>query len=114
MAQRNDDQSLLDQVKDLWQLVLAYFKQETVGPVKNLGRFVGRGLAGSLLVGFGLVLLMLSALRALQTETGSHFQGNNSWIPYVIVLVGLVIVIIAAVAGIAKSSRPSGGKEEAS
>jgi hypothetical protein len=113
MAQRNDDQSLLDQVRDLWQLVVAYFKQETVGPVRNLGRFVLLGVAGSLVLGFGLVLLMLAGLRALQTETGSHFQGNNSWIPYVIVLFASVILIGAAVAGVSKS-RPSGGKEEAS
>jgi putative superfamily III holin-X len=113
MAETPNDKSLLDQIKELWQLVLAYFKQETVEPVRNLGRFVLFGLAGSLVLGLGLILLMLSALRALQTETGSHLQGNNSWIPYVIVLIASVILIGAAVAGIARS-RPSGGKEGAS
>ena len=113
MAERNDDKSLVDQVKELWQLVLAYFKQETVEPVRNLGRFVLLGVAGSLVLGLGLVLLMLAGLRALQTETGSHLQGNNSWIPYVIVLVASFILIGAAVAGISKS-RPSGSKEESS
>src|SRR6266480_3690079 len=112
MAEPNE--SLLDQVKELWQLVLGYFKQETVEPVKNLGRFIRNGLAGSLLIGFGLVLLTLAALRALQSETGSHFQGNNSWIPYVIVLVGLFILIIAVVAGIVRTSRPRESKEETS
>ena len=113
MAETPKDKSLLDQIKELWQLVLAYFKQETVEPVRNLGRFVLFGLAGSLVLGLGLILLMLAGLRALQTETGTHFQGNNSWIPYVIVLIASVILIGAAVAGISKS-RPSGGKEGAS
>ena len=102
-----DDNSLLGQISELWQLVLAYFKQETVEPVRNLGRFVLFGVAGSLVLGFGLVLLVLAGLRALQSETGSHFQGNLSWIPYVIMLVACVVLAGAAVAGWAKS-RPSG------
>ncbi len=113
MAERDGDKSLLDQVRELWQLVLAYLRQETVEPVRNLGRFVLFGLAGSLVLGLGLILLMLAGLRALQTETGAHFQGNNSWIPYFIVLVASAILIGAAVAGISKG-RPSGGKEGAS
>src|SRR4051794_40562081 len=113
MANPPEEKSLLAQIKELWQLGLAYFKQETVEPARNLARFVLFGLAGSLVLGFGLVLLMLCGLRALQTETGAHFQGNNSWIPYVIVLIASVILIGAAVAGIARS-RPSGGKEGAS
>src|SRR3954468_3323480 len=112
MPETTPDKSLLDQIKELWQLVLAYFKQETVEPVRNLGRFTLFGLAGSMVLGIGLVLLMLAGLRALQTETGPHFQGNNSWIPYVIVLIASVILIGAAVVGISKS-RPRAGKEGA-
>jgi hypothetical protein len=47
--------------------------------------------------GLGSLLLLLSLLRALQTETGTTFTGSLSWIPYVIVvaagalLVGLVM-----------------------
>src|SRR6266508_6652887 len=103
MAERNDDQSLLEQVRELWQLVLAYFKQETVGPLRNLRRFVLLGLIGSLVLGFGLVLMLLGALRLLQTETGSHFQGNLSWIPYFIVMIAAVILIGATMAGLSKS-----------
>src|SRR2546429_7906825 len=108
MADRSGDKSLLTQISELWHLVLAYFRQETVEPVRNLGRFVLFGVAGSLVLGLGLVLLLLAALRVLQTETGSHLQGHWSWLPYVIVLVVAVVLAAAAPAGGGKR-RPRGG-----
>jgi hypothetical protein len=92
------EKSLPALAAELWDLVRAYAKQETVEPLKGLGRFIAFGLAGSVVIGVGLVLLALGALRALQTETGSTFHGNWSWAPYLIVLVGC-----ASVAGIAIS-----------
>lgn len=77
----------LTEIKDL---LVAYAKQETIGPLKTLPRYLGRGVAGAICVGLGLLLLSLSALRALQTETGTTFTGNWSWVPYLIVLIGLV------------------------
>ena len=113
MADRSDEKSLPTQIGELWRLVLAYFRQETVEPVRNLGRFVLFGVAGSLVLGLGLVLLLLAALRVLQTETGSHLQGHWSWLPYVIVLVVAVVLAGASMAGWNKS-RPSGKEEEGS
>jgi hypothetical protein len=72
---------------ELWELVRDYVKQELVAPVKGLGRFIGFGLLGGVLVGTGLVLLAVGLLRALQTETGEHLHGNWSWVPYLVVLV---------------------------
>ena len=40
-----------------------------------------------------MILLMLAGLRALQTETGDTFDGNWSWVPYLIVLVVAVAVV---------------------
>ena len=85
----------MGQGQDVWQLVVVYAKQETVEPLKGLGRWIGAGAGGSLLIATGLSLLLLAGLRALQTETGTTFTGNLSWIPYLIVLVGA-----AAVAGL--------------
>ena len=74
MADRSDDKSIPTQIGELWRLVLAYFRQETVEPVRNLGRFVAFGVAGSLVLGLGVGLLILAVLRFFQTETGSTFQ----------------------------------------
>jgi hypothetical protein len=70
--------------REFVDLVVAYAKQETLGPLGGLGRFVGYGVGGSIFLAVGLLILLLGGLRALQTETGSTFQGNLSWLPYLI------------------------------
>lgn len=81
---------------ELWELATAYAKQETIDPIRGLGRFLGYGLAGAMLLGIGVALLLLSGLRAIQTETGSTFTGNWSWAPYLIaVSVGGLLVALA-------------------
>jgi hypothetical protein len=75
---------------ELRDLVVAYFRQETVAPIKSLGRYVLFGVAGALFLGLGVVLLAVGVLRLLQTETGSTFRGDWSWVPYGIVFVALV------------------------
>ena len=52
---------------------------------------MGFGLLGSLLFGFGVVFLALSGLRALQTETGTTFTGDWSWVPYLIMIFVLAL-----------------------
>jgi hypothetical protein len=96
-------------VVELRDLVVAYFRQQTLVPLQDLGRYVGFGLLGSALLGFGVLFLALSALRALQTETGETFTGNWSWVPYVIVIVGLAIG--AALVWLARGMRKT--KKEA-
>jgi lysylphosphatidylglycerol synthetase-like protein (DUF2156 family) len=78
-------------VLELRDLVVAYLKQETVVPLKQLGRYVSFGVAGALLLGLGVLLLAVGALRALQTETGDTFSGDWSWAPYTIVVVALIV-----------------------
>lgn len=84
---------------ELWEMVVTYLKQETIVPIKSLGRFLAVGVAGAVALSIGLVLLALAGLRALQTETGTVFDGNWSWAPYAITLVGC-----AAAAGLAARS----------
>jgi hypothetical protein len=87
------EKSLPTLASELWDLVRAYAKQETIEPLKGILRFVGFGLAGGVLLSTGLVLLALGGLRGLQTQTGDHLQGNWSWAPYgIVVVVALLIV----------------------
>ncbi len=91
-----DPMDLPSHVQDLSKLVIAYVKQETVDPIKNLGRFLAWGLAGSALVGVGLVILFLGVLRLLQEETGDTFRGHLSFVPYVVTLAAAGAVAFAA------------------
>jgi hypothetical protein len=78
-------------VTELRDLVVSYFKQQTLVPLQQLGRYIGFGILGSLLLGFGVLFLGLSTLRALQTETGDTFAGDWSWVPYLITFVALLL-----------------------
>ncbi|MHB8681078.1 MAG: hypothetical protein ACYDA2_03145 [Acidimicrobiales bacterium] len=79
------------------QLVVDYAKQETLGPLKGVGRFVLFGLVGSVLLALGLSVLLLSGLRALQTETGTTFTGTRTWMPYL--ATAAAAVVVAGLAG---------------
>lgn len=102
MAADPSETSLPAQAAQLWDLVRAYAKQETIEPIKGLGRYAAMGIAGSVFLSIGLVLLALGGLRALQTETGDTFTGNWSWAPYLIALAGTTIVILLVLRGTRK------------
>ncbi|HUQ38745.1 MAG TPA: hypothetical protein VM030_01200 [Acidimicrobiales bacterium] len=101
---RPADKSLPVLAGELWEMVIAYVKQETLEPVKGLARFVAFGMAGSAALAIGLVVLALAGLRALQTETGTVFQGNLSWAPYLITVTGCGVVAFLAVISIGRKS----------
>jgi Putative Actinobacterial Holin-X, holin superfamily III len=80
-------------IRELKELVIAYAKQETLDPLKGLGRYISYGILGALLIGTGIMFLAIGALRALQGDhRGPHFNGNMSWAPYAIVVVGALAV----------------------
>jgi hypothetical protein len=78
-------------VLELRDLVVTYLKQQTLVPLQKLGRYIGFGVLGSLLMGFGVLFLGVSLLRVLQTETGDTFTGDWSWVPYVLTFVALLL-----------------------
>lgn len=73
-------------IEEIRDLAMRYIKEETIQPVKDLGRFVAYGALGSIFVGFGTTLLLLAALRFLQ-EQFKVLDGSLSWLPYLIVAV---------------------------
>lgn len=86
------------------QLVKDYARQETVGPIRGAGRWMAFGAAGAVLIGVATILLMLAAVRMLQTETDAFDGRWMSLIPYVIAIVIAGTVIAIAITRIARRS----------
>jgi hypothetical protein len=97
---------LQEVLTELWELARDYAKQETIDPLKGLGRFLGFGVLGAVALGIGVSLLVLAGLRALQTETGSTFTGNWSWAPYPLVALGGGALIGLALLRISRRKGP--------
>jgi hypothetical protein len=106
-----DDQSIAEVVADLKDLTVAYAKQETIEPLKGIGRYVGFGVAGSVLLSIGVTTFAVAVLRYLQTQTGSTFTGNLSWIPYLITMAFLAVVVGLAVWAISRDERARRNRE---
>jgi hypothetical protein len=100
-----NEKSLPTLATELWELVLTYLKQETVDPIKKLGRFVAFGFAGGFVLALGLVLVVLAGLRALQVETGDHFGGSLSWAPYLIVFAATIVFAALGARAIGSKKR---------
>lgn len=96
------------QFGDLKDLLVRYAKQETVDPIKGLGRFVGYGIGAMLLIGIGAIELTIALLRLLQTETGSPLTGNWSWVPYLVTLLVASGVVYASIKAIGRTSVKKG------
>ncbi len=108
MAARDTDsaKSIPQVATELWELSIAYARQETIDPLKGLGRFLAFGVGGAIVLGLGSVLLLLAGLRALQTETDSTFTGNLSWIPYLITVAAAGVLIALFLWRIVKRRGP--------
>ena len=97
--------SIQKDLEEIRALFIQYVKEETLQPLKDLGRFVLWGTIGSVFVGLGFAMLLFAALRFLQ-EQFRVLDGSLSWLPYLIVVVlGLLIMALTAwriVSGAAK------------
>ena len=78
MAPRSDNgtRGLRHAGDDAFQLTVDYLKQETIEPLKGLGRFLYMGIAGSFFLAGGILLILIGILRLLQTETGTALDGR--------------------------------------
>lgn len=99
------DKSPKDTFDELRTMVVDYAKQETLNPIKNLGRWVAFGFAGGLSITLGVILLGLGALRALQTQT-SVFDGGWNFVPYILVFLILGVAIGLLYRAATKSPDP--------
>ena len=78
--------------RELVDLVIAYAKQETLEPLKGLGKRAALGLGGALLLGIGGIFCSVAALRAMQSETDFFERHNLSYLPY-FATVGILVVL---------------------
>jgi hypothetical protein len=92
-----EEKSIPQVMTELWEMTVSYAKQETVEPLKGLGRFVAAGVGAAVLGGIGIIMITLAGLRALQTHNDGHLDGNLNWVPYLAALVLLVVLIALAV-----------------
>ena len=92
-----EEKSIPQVLTELWEMLVAYAKQETVEPLKGLGRYVAFGGLAALVGGIAIILLTLAGLRGLQTHNGGHLDGNWNWVPYLAALVLLGALIALAV-----------------
>ena len=67
-------------------MLVDYAKQETVEPLKHLGRYLGLGIAGALLVFLGVFFIGLATLRLLQTFDPFDGASWGSTLPYVVAI----------------------------
>jgi len=101
-VENDDDKGVTKVVSDLWQLVRDYARQETVDPLKSIGRFLMWGVSGAVLLALGVLFATLAVLRGLQHETGRHLTGSWNWVPYAVALVVDAIVLALALRAIKK------------
>ncbi len=98
---RSDEQVSVGDVVDL---VKTYAKQETLGPLRGAGKWLGMGAAGAMLLGLGLVIVLLGLLRLIQTEWDRAATGAWSWLSYLIVLVVTVVLLVIVLRRIGRDS----------
>ena len=61
------NQTPIEGAQEMQQMLVNYAKQETLEPLKQLGRYLGLGLAGSLFMFLGVFFVGLATLRLLQS-----------------------------------------------
>lgn len=92
-----EEKSIPQVITELWEMLISYGKQETVEPLKGLGRFVAFGLGAAVMGGIGIIMLTLAGLRGLQTHNDGHLDGNLNWVPYLAALLLLGVLIALSV-----------------
>jgi hypothetical protein len=78
--------------KELVDLVIDYAKQETLEPLKGLGKKAAFRLGGAALLGVGGLFSSIGALRAMQTETNWFEEHNATYLPYILTVILLLVL----------------------
>ena len=68
--------------------------QETVDPLRGVGRWLAYGAAGAFCLGLGLVIVLLGVLRVIEEEWHRSSSGSWSWVAYLITLLVAVGMLV--------------------
>jgi hypothetical protein len=98
------------ELSELFDLLRRYVVQETLEPLKQVGRVLAFGSGAAVFLGIGLVLLLVGLLRALETETGTLFAGEWSWAPYFLTVIAGAIGLGLAAAVLLKGGSKAATK----
>ena len=82
----------LESAQEAQQMLVAYAKQETIDPLKDLGRYLAWGLVGSVSIFLGVLFLALGLLRGLQ-RLDAFDDGIWTVFPYLITVAALAVVM---------------------
>lgn len=99
-ATPQDRKKPVEHVAELKELVVGYARQETVDPLKTLGRYLLWGVLGAVFMTGGSIFLMLGVTRLLQSMDPFQYDtGALSLVPYAVAIaLGIVIIVLAVVA----------------
>lgn len=84
--------SLRADIDEMVATLRAYAVQETIGPLRGLGRYIAYGLAGAAFVSVALLLGAMGVLRLVQAEA-AVFADDWSFVPYLIAAVAMLLVL---------------------
>jgi hypothetical protein len=94
-------------VVELCKMVRDYVKQETLDPLRGVGRWLAWGIVGAISLLFGAVVGLIGLLRLLQAVVFDQPNGFT-WAPYMIVA-GFALIFIWL--SLTRIQRPSLHKE---
>ena len=100
--QRKDRDDL--SIPELIDYFRSYVMQETVDPLRGVGRWLAFGAAGAFCLGLGLVIVLLGVLRVIQEEWDGSSSGSWSWVAYLITLLVAVGLLVITLMRIKKST----------
>lgn len=88
----------MEGAQDLQKMLVTYAKQETVDPLKTLGKYLGFGIGGAICMFLSIFFISLGALRFLQGIEKFGGGGAGSLVPYLgsfatlIVMMAIVLI----------------------
>ncbi len=91
-------------IPELIEFIRAYAKQETLDPLRGVGRWIAYGAAGAFLLGLGLVIMLIGVLRLVAEEWPRSATGSWSWVAYLITLLVAVALLVLTLMRIKKST----------